>query len=322
MFCLGIESTAHTFGIGIITDKGKILANERDIFRPERGGIKPIDAAKHHEKLCGTILENALKKAKIGLHDIDLIAYSAGPGMAPCLKVGLQFAKKLSSQIKKPVIGVNHCMAHVEIGKLTTDANDPITLYVSGGNSQVTGYLKGHYRVFGETLDIAIGNAIDKFGRALGLPFPAGTEIEKLAVGGKYVPLPYTVKGMDFSFTGLVTDAERKYKTGKFSVQDLCFSFQETAFAMLAEVSERVLAHTEKEELLVTGGVAANKRLSEMLKIMCEERGAKFFAVPKELAGDCGANIAWTGILVYKNMKKQTLPELDIYPRWRLDEKI
>ena len=317
MLSLGIESTAHTFGVGIIDDNGEVLANERDIFRPEAGGIKPIDAAKHHERLSDSILTNALQKAKVTLKDIDLIAYSAGPGMAPCLKAGLNFAKKLSAENNKPVIGVNHCMAHVEIGKMATGAKDPITLYVSGGNSQVTGYLKGHYRVFGETLDIAIGNAIDKFGRAVGLRFPAGPELESLAKKGKYVPLPYVVKGMDFSFTGLVTDVERKYETGKHSLEDLCFSFQETAFAMLAEVSERVLAHTEKDELLVTGGVAANKRLSEMLQIMCDERSAKFFACPRELAGDNGTMIAWLGILEFKKGVKR---ELDIFPRWRIDE--
>ncbi|VVB59896.1 tRNA N6-adenosine threonylcarbamoyltransferase [uncultured archaeon] len=198
-----------------------------------------------------------------------------------------------------------------------TNAIDPLVLYVSGGNSQIIGYLGGKYRVFGETLDIAIGNAIDKFARETGIPFPGGPEVEQLAVGGKYVPLPYTVKGMDFSFSGLSTEVVRRFKSGKFELKDLCFSFQETAFAMLAEVSERALAHTEKNTLLLTGGVAANKRLSEMLGIMCEDRGVEFSAVPREFAGDCGANIAWTGILESKRKIKR---QIDIFPKWRIDE--
>ncbi len=318
MICIGIESTAHTFGVGIMNDKGKVYANARDIYKPEAGGIHPSKARDHHRAVAETILQKALDEAKLKLSDIDIIAYSAGPGIAPCLSVGLDFAKKLAEKVNKPLIPVNHCLAHVEIGKLMTGAEDPLVLYVSGGNSQIIGFLGGKYRVFGETLDIAIGNAIDKFARDVGIPFPGGPEVEKLAVGGKYIPLPYTAKGMDFSFSGLCTDVVRKFESKKFDLKDLCFSFQETAFAMLTEVSERALAHTEKNELLLTGGVAANKRLSEMLGIMCEDRGVKFSVVPREFAGDCGANIAWTGILVYK--KGQKLPEPDIYPRWRIDE--
>ena len=319
MISLGIESTAHTFGIGIIDEKGKVYANTRDIYRPEAGGIHPSVARDHHKTVSETILQKALDEAKLKLSDIDIIAYSAGPGIAPCLAVGFEFAKKLSEKIKKTLVPVNHCLAHVEIGKLMTGARDPLVLYVSGGNSQIIGFAGGKYRVFGETLDIAIGNAVDKFARETGIPFPGGPEVEKLAVGGKYIPLPYTVKGMDFSFSGLCTDVVRKFKSGKFELKDLCFSFQETAFAMLTEVSERALAHTEKNTLLLTGGVAANKRLSEMLAIMCKNRGAEFFAVPREFAGDCGANIAWTGILEYR-LKKKT-PE-DIFPKWRIDESI
>jgi universal protein Kae1 len=318
MICLGIEGTAHTFAMGIIDDKGKILADVRSIYKPKKGGINPWEAAEHHKKLAEELIKKGLKQSKLEIKDIDIIAFSQGPGLPPCLRVAKDTAKELSMKNKKPLIGINHCTAHIEVGKLMTKARDPIILYVSGGNSQVIGYSSGKYRIFGETLDIAIGNAIDKFARAINLNHPGGPKIEKLAKNGKYTELPYIVKGMDFSFSGLVTDLTRRYKSKEYKVEDLCFSFQETAFSMLTEVVERALAHTEKSEVLLTGGVAANKRLTEMLNIMCKERNAKFYVVPMEWTGDQGLMIAWNGILAYK--KGQKLKDFDIKPKWRTDE--
>lgn len=315
MICLGIEGTAHTFSIGIINDKGNILADVSSIYKPKKGGINPWEAAEHHKKVAEKTIEKALKEAKV---EIDVIAFSQGPGLPPCLRVAKDTAKALSRKLKKPIIGINHCIAHIEIGKLMTKARDPIILYVSGGNSQVIGYSSGKYRIFGETLDIAIGNAIDKFSRSLNLDHPGGPKIEKLAREGNYIELPYIVKGMDFSFSGLVTDLIRRYNSKKYKTEDLCFSFQETAFSMLTEVTERALAHTEKNEVLLTGGVAANERLKEMLDIMCKERNAKFYVVPKEWSGDQGIMIAWNGILSHK--RGQKLKDSDIKQKWRTDE--
>ena len=318
MICLGIESTAHTFGIGIVSDKGKILSNVWDMYRPPSGwGIEPIKARKHHEEVKDNILERALTEAKIELKDIDLIAFSQGAGLAPCLYVGLNFSKELSKRIKKPLIGVNHQIAHVEIGKLCTGVKDPVTLYVSGANTQVLAFVEGRYRCFGETMDVGIGNALDKFGREAGLGFPAGPKIEALARSGKYLELPYVVKGMDLSFSGIITEVLTRRKKGE-SMENLCFSLQETLFAMLTEVTERAMAHTGKAELLLTGGVAANSRLQEMLGIMCRERGALFHSVPREFAGDCGANIAWLGILSHK--AKMRTKKMVILPRQRTDD--
>lgn len=318
MISLGIESTAHTFSIGIAENE-KILANEKSMYKPKEGwGMHPIEVRKHHENVKDDVLKSALEKAKINLSDIDLLSYSAGPGLPPCLKVGLEFVKKLAAETKKPVIEVNHCIGHMEIGKLFTKAEDPVMLYVSGGNTQVIGYSGGRYRVFGETQDIPAGNAIDVFMREAGMGFPGGPLMEKLALKSRnYIELPYVVKGMDLSFSGILTAAAKKLKTEK--LEDLCFSFQETCFAMLVEVTERALSHTGKNELLLVGGVAANKRLSEMCGIMCSERSAKFYPVPMEYAGDCGANIAWTGLLQYKNGQKAAA-EADIYPKWRTDD--
>jgi universal protein Kae1 len=316
MNCLGIESTAHTFGIGIAHSSGRILANLWDTYRPPLGwGIKPIDAAEHHVRVRKEVLEKALKEAELSLKEIDLIAFSQGPGLPPCLHKGLEFAKELARK-ERPLVGVNHCISHIEIGRLTCMQKDPVVLYTSGANTQILSYVEGRYRCFGETMDIGIGNALDKFGRDIGLEFPAGPRIESLASGGAYQELPYTVKGMDLSFSGIVTEAVRRVRQGQ-SRKDICFSLQETLFAMLTEVTERALAHTKKQEVLLTGGVAANKRLQEMLEIMCQERGGRFAVVPKELAGDQGAMIAWTGLLMHRARMK-TKPE--ILPRQRTDD--
>ena len=332
MLSLGLEGTAHTLGISVVEDSGKVLSNPRDIYKPKNGwGIIPMDCAKHHEDVSSGILKKALEDSKVKMEDIDIISYSRGPGLPPCLNKVLNLAKKLSLEYKKPLIGVNHCVAHIEIGRMTTNFQNPVVLYVSGGNTQVISLVEKYYRIFGECMDIGVGNALDKFARETGLGFPGGPAIEKMAGGGwssgqsrpspgKFIELPYVVKGMDLSFSGIVTDAIKKYKNGN-RLEDICFSLQETLFAMLTEVTERALAHTGKDQVLLTGGVAANKRLQGMLDIMCKERNSKFAVVPKEYSGDCGANIGWTGIVQYKSGDNGLTPEkADINPVWRTDE--
>jgi len=317
MKCLGIESTAHTFGIAVVTDTGEILSNEKDVFTTETGGMIPNEVAEHHRKVGDIVLKNALDKAKLTLNEIELISYSRGPGLSPSLIVGRNFAKKIADENKIPLIGVDHCVAHLTIGNLTTGAKDPVYMYVSGVNTQVIALAGGKFRIFGETLDVGLGNALDKFGREAELGFPAGPKIEEIAKQGKYIELPYAVKGMDVSFGGLITKTKQLLAKG-IPVEDICFSFQETCFAMLAEVCERAMAHCEKNELLLIGGVAANKRLIEMLEKMCSEREAKFFAVPLQYAGDQAAMIAWQGILENKAGRKDTI--FEIYPYERIDE--
>lgn len=316
MICLGIESTAHTFGVGIIDDKGTILADAKDSYTTAEGGMVPSDVAQHHERVADRVIKQALADAKLELKDIDVIAFAHGPGIAPCLLVGLNHAKKLAKQHNAKLVGVNHCVAHLTIGDLLCKSKDPVYLYVSGVNTQVIARAGNYFRIFGETVDIGLGNAFDKFGRIAGLGFPAGPKIERLAKKGKYVELPYAVKGMDVSFAGMITKAERLLE--ETPVEDVCFSLQETAFAMIAEVAERAMAHCEKDELVLIGGVAANKRLVEMLGIMCRERSANFCAVPIEYAGDQGVMIAWQGFL----QKNQAVSreDADIKPYERTDD--
>src|SRR3989344_5823699 len=319
MICLGIEGTAHTFGVAIVDENKNILADLRDGYTNEKGGIIPQDAAKHHHNVADKLINDALKQAKITFRDIDLISFSRSPGLAPCLLVVKEKAKYLALEHKKNVIGVNHCIAHLSSGLFWTKTRDPIYIFTSGANTQIIALEGNRFRIFGETLDIGLGNALDKFGRGIGLGFPSGPKIEELSEKGKYIQLPYTVKGMDLAFSGIVTEAINKHKKGA-SKEDLCYSMQETCFAMLAEVVERALAHTQKRECVVIGGVAANRRLLEMLNIMCNERKARFFAVPLKYAGDNAVNIAWQGILEFKRGRKNEIKTLDINPNERVDD--
>ncbi|MBN2421448.1 bifunctional N(6)-L-threonylcarbamoyladenine synthase/serine/threonine protein kinase [Candidatus Woesearchaeota archaeon] len=314
MICLGIESTAHTFGIGIVKDKA-ILANEKDSFTTTSGGMIPNEVAEHHKKVANSILNQALAKAKIKIENVDVIAFSQGPGLDPALLVGRDFALKLSKN--KPLIGINHCVAHLEIGQLT-GAKDPVLLYASGANTQIIAYEAGKYRIFGETLDQGIGNVLDSFARHIGLGFPGGPKIAELAKNGKkLIELPYNVKGMDVNFGGILTKCKQLYDRKQETKEDICFSLQETVFAMLVEVAERAMAHTNKKELLLGGGVACNKRLQEMCKIMCKERNAKFFIPENQYLVDQGAMIAYLGLIEYKAKVKTTT---EIKPHWRTDQ--
>jgi N6-L-threonylcarbamoyladenine synthase/protein kinase Bud32 len=324
-YCLGLESTADDFSVGILSFKGKVLANEISAFMPETGGIHPREAARHHAQVAGKVLAEAIKKARIKPHQIKIVAFSQGPGLGPCLRTGATAARALASYLQVPLVGVNHCVAHIEIGKLVTGAKDPLTLYVSGGNTIVAAFEAGKYRVFGETLDIAVGNCLDVFAREAGLRqkpgVPFGAQVEKLAAKGKnFVPLPYSVKGMDLSFSGLLTAAKELLQSKRHRLEDLCYSLQEVAFSMLTEVTERALAHTEKPELLLTGGVAANKRLQSMLETIAKEHNARFCVVPKQYALDNGAMIAWTGVLAYRHGISTPLEKSFVKLKWRLDE--
>ncbi len=319
LISLGIEGTAEKTGVGIVDSDGNILAMAGKQLFPEEGGIHPRIAAEHHAEWIPKLIPQAIEESGLSYHDIDLISFSQGPGLGPALRIVATSARTLALSLKKPIIGVNHCIGHVEVGKLDTGAVNPVSLYVSGGNSQVIAYESGRYRIFGETLDIAIGNCLDHFGRETGLGHPGGPVIEKLAKEGSYIDLPYSVKGMDFSFSGLLSAALREAERGT-KMEDICFSLQETAFSMLVEVTERALSHTQKDEVMLCGGVSANSRLREMLKTMSEEHGAKFYMPEMKLCGDNGVMIAWLGLLMCNEFGPMDLADTGIIQRFRTDE--
>lgn len=321
MLGLGIESTAHTFSCAVIEKngkKGKILSDVKKIFRPKDGeGIHPREASRHHIENCSNVLTDCLNESKITIKDLDLVSYAAGPGLGPCLRVGAVVARSLSSFYNIPIYPVNHAIGHIELGKLLTGATTPLVLLVSGGHTMLLSFLNKQWRVFGETLDITLGQLLDQFGRSIGFASPCGKNIEELASeSSNYVTLPYSVKGNDVSFSGLLSATKPIAKKSK---SDACYSLQETAFAMISETVERALSFTRKKELMIVGGVAANKRLSEMLQDVCRRHGCKFYVVPLRYAGDCGSQICWTGILESQVKKGASLKDTFVTQSWRLD---
>jgi N6-L-threonylcarbamoyladenine synthase/protein kinase Bud32 len=307
---LGIEGTAWNLSAALFdTD---LIALHSKPYQPPHGGIHPREAAQAHATEMKGVVSRVITDPSL----VTGIAFSQGPGLGPCLRTVATAARSLALALGVPLVGVNHCVAHVEIGRFATGCEDPIVLYASGANTQVIGYLNRRYRIFGETLDIGIGNALDKFARSKDLPHPGGPKIEKLAREGRYINLPYTVKGMDLAFSGLVSAARENHSR----LEDVCFSLQETAFAMCVEVTERALAHTGKDEVLLVGGVGVNGRLQEMLATMCEERGASFHVPPRKYLGDNGAMIAYTGKIMLESGYQLDLPDSQVNPSFRSDQ--
>lgn len=324
--CLGIESTAHTFGVGIIDSNGKILANAKRQFtvKDKAQGLKPFDVSLHHYDCAIEVLKEALEESNLKIKDIDIISFSKGPGLSPCLSVSATLARSLSIKYKKPIIGVNHCVSHIEIGKTILKCKDPLVIYTSGANTQIIAKDNGYYKILGETIDIGIGNLFDSFARDIGYGFPGGPILDKVYIDNKnrtYIDLPYSVKGMDLAFSGLLTAARRKIKTEK--KEDLVYSFMHTAYAMLLEVTDRALSYTKKKEVMVIGGVAASKALTEMLELFSEQNNITLYVPPAIVCLDNGVLIADLGLkhflYTYKR-KGQTLKETMIDPKFRTDQ--
>ena len=319
MITLGIEGTAHTMSVGIVDSEAHVLSNIIDLFRPPQGGLHPREAANHHADAVAKTIVEAVETAGISLKDVDLVSFSMGPGLGPCLRVAGTAARSLSCALGVPIIGVNHCIAHIEIGNALTGCTDPCLLYASGGNTQIIAYSDQRYRIFGETQDVGIGNMLDKLGRDLGLGYYAGPTIEKMALDGdKLLDLPYSVKGMDISFSGILTAAVA-YRDKGCRIEDICYSVQETTFSMLTEVTERAMAHIGKDEVLLGGGVAQNTRLREMVAEMAKERGAKMFVPERQFCRDNGAMIAWLGNIMYQSGVRMDIDESEVMQRYRTD---
>jgi len=318
MIVFGLEGTAWNLSAALVDERG-VLWEKSATYVPARGGIHPREASQHHAEHMARTVGDVLARAREQDLKIDAVAFSQGPGLGPCLRTVATAARVLSLRMGIPLVGVNHCVAHIEVGKWQSGAHDPAVIYVSGANSQVLALRQGRYRIFGETLDISIGNAIDKFARSVGLPHPGGPRVEEMARSARrYIPLPYTVKGMDLSFSGLSTAATEAAK--RYDLPDVCYSLQETAFAMLVEVTERAMAHAGKKEAMLVGGVGANKRLGEMLSIMCQERGARFYLPQRKFMGDNGSMIAYTGLIMLKSGNTTSLESSKVKPGYRTDD--
>lgn len=367
LLCLGIEGSANKLGAGIISHAPPadgpsgsatkratvvtVLSNVRHTYiTPPGEGFLPSDTARHHREWVVRVLEEAVRKAGVRMGDLDVIAFTQGPGMGGPLQVGALVARTLSLLHGIPLVGVNHCVGHIEMGRQITSSTNPIVLYVSGGNTQVIAYSQQRYRIFGETLDIAIGNCLDRFARVVGLPNDPspGYNIEREARHGKRLwPLPYGTKGMDVTLAGMLTSVESYTKDKRFRPyppgykvgsgpadeaqvdgeaegevilpQDLCFSLQEHAFAMLVEITERAMAHVGSKDVLIVGGVGCNLRLQEMMAIMASERGGNVFATDQSFCIDNGIMIAQAGLLAYRMGQVTPIEATGVTQRFRTD---
>jgi N6-L-threonylcarbamoyladenine synthase/protein kinase Bud32 len=316
MRVLGVEGTAWCASAAVHDTATDQTFIESDAYEPESGGIHPREAAEHMGDAIPRVIETALAHAD---GDIDAVAFSQGPGLGPCLRVAGTAARALAGTLDVPLVGVNHMVAHLEIGRHEANFDSPVCLNASGANAHLLGFHDGRYRVLGETMDTGVGNAIDKFTRHLGWSHPGGPKVEAAAKDGEYVDLPYVVKGMDFSFSGLMSAAKDTVDGGA-AVENVCFSLQEHVFAMLTEVSERALSLTGSDELVLGGGVGQNDRLREMLAAMCEQRGAEFYAPEPRFLRDNAGMIAVLGAEMAAAGDTIEIADSAIDPNFRPDE--
>ena len=319
-YILGVESTAHTFSVSVVSSDGRILSNTKSVYVPPEGsGIHPFEASQSHLAAAPKVITDALETSGVTMGDLSAIAYAMGPGLGPCLRVGGVVARTLASSLGVPLVPVNHAVGHIELGCLLTGSKDPVVLLVSGGHTMILAYSARRWRVLGESLDLTLGQLLDQFGRHKGFASPCGRAIEEAAArSSRYLRLPYTVKGNDVSFSGLLTASKVLLDSGN-SFSDVSYSVQETAFAMVTEVTERALAFTGKSEVMIVGGVAANRRLSGMMSDMAARHAAAVTMTPLEYSGDCGAQIAWTGWLAHSCGIEVPVAESKVLQSWRLD---
>ncbi|WP_144906486.1 bifunctional N(6)-L-threonylcarbamoyladenine synthase/serine/threonine protein kinase [Halobellus captivus] len=331
MRIVGIEGTAWAASAALYDTETDEVVIESDPYEPESGGIHPREAAEHMgvavPEVVSTILDHAAATADDvdgALEDgndldIDAIAFSRGPGLGPCLRIVGTAARSLSQTLSVPLVGVNHMVAHLEIGRHRSGFDSPVCLNASGANAHLLGYHNGRYRILGETMDTGVGNAIDKFTRHLGWSHPGGPKVERRAREGAYHDLPYVVKGMDFSFSGIMSAAKDAVDDG-VPVEDVCAGLQETIFAMLTEVAERALSLTGTDELVLGGGVGQNARLRAMLESMCEQRGAAFYAPEPRFLRDNAGMIAVLGAKMYAAGDTIDVADSSIDPNFRPDQ--
>jgi N6-L-threonylcarbamoyladenine synthase/protein kinase Bud32 len=330
---LGIEGTAWAASAAVFETEtfdpeADHVFIESDPYQPESGGIHPREAAEHMGEAIPRVVEAALTHARERADaageassgaPVDAVAFSRGPGLGPCLRIVGTAARSLAGTLDVPLVGVNHMVAHLEVGRYESGFESPVCLNASGANAHLLGYHNGRYRVLGETMDTGVGNAIDKFTRHVGWTHPGGPKVEAAAKDGEYVELPYVVKGMDFSFSGIMSAAKDLYDGGE-PVENVCAGLQETIFAMLAEVAERALSLTGTDELVLGGGVGQNERLREMLAGMCEARGARFHAPEPRFLRDNAGMIAILGARMYEAGDVVDVADSAVDPDFRPDQ--
>jgi N6-L-threonylcarbamoyladenine synthase len=334
MKILGIETSCDETAASIVTDKREILSNV--IFSQidehnKYGGVVPELASRSHLSHISQVVGSAIDQANIALNDIDAIAVTAGPGLVGGLLVGVMFAKGLSFAINKPLLAINHLEGHALTSRLTSDVKFPyLMLLVSGGHCQILLVEQvGKYQRLGGTLDDAVGEAFDKVAKMLGLGYPGGPVVEKLAREGNEFSYQFPIamkgrQGCDFSFSGLKTSVRqaisKEILTPKI-IADICASFQRTVADILLDRLRNMAcssASTNVKQLVIAGGVAANQYLLEKISNIMLEYGIETISPPIKLCTDNGAMIAWAGV---ERFRLGLIDDLNISPkpRWPLD---
>ncbi|MBP6917452.1 MAG: tRNA (adenosine(37)-N6)-threonylcarbamoyltransferase complex transferase subunit TsaD [Legionellaceae bacterium] len=333
MRVLGIESSCDETGIALYcSERGLVsqaLFSQITMHRPY-GGVVPELASRDHIKRLIPLLDTVLENAKLTLQDLDAIAYTAGPGLIGALLTGACFAKALALGLNIPSLAVHHLEAHLLAAKLAMPTLEfPfIALLVSGGHTQLLeAQALGHYRLLGDTLDDAVGEAFDKTAKTLGLPYPGGAYLAELATESdatSFPPFPRPMldrPGLDFSFSGLKTHALNawlKSKQDHAAKVGIAQAFQAAVVDTLVKKCQRALQASSIKKLVVAGGVSANQVLRTQLQAMVADLDSEVYFPALEYCTDNGAMIAYTGWLHLMNGKQDTSLAIDVHARWPL----
>ncbi|MFQ9297533.1 MAG: tRNA (adenosine(37)-N6)-threonylcarbamoyltransferase complex transferase subunit TsaD [Clostridia bacterium] len=323
---LGIESSCDETSVAVIKNGREILSNIIDTQIPiheKYGGVVPEIASRNHIEAISRVTKLALKEANVEFKDIDAITPTYGPGLVGALLVGVSYAKALSYAINKPLVGVNHIQGHIAANYLTYKELKPpfLCLLVSGGNTQIV-YVRDYteFEVLGKTRDDAIGEAFDKVARVVGLDYPGGPKVDKLAkTGTPNIKLPKThfENSLDFSFSGIKTAVINiNHNTKDINKADLCASFEKTVTEVLIENVRKAIEQTGMKSLAIAGGVSANSYIrSEILKLQNDD--LKVYMPDLKLCTDNAAMIGSAGYYNFINGKRDEL-DLNAVPNLKL----
>ena len=328
---LGIESSCDETAVAIVKDD-QLLANivsTQIAVHTKYGGVMPEIASRLHAENISIVIKEALDTAQVKMEDVSAIAVTRGPGLIGALHVGIQAAKTLALLYDKPLIPVHHLAGHIYANEFVKPLVFPLlAIVVSGGNTELV-LMKDHlnFEIIGETKDDAIGECYDKVARVMGLPYPGGIPIDKLAKTGKHtykLPQPLHDKSYDFSYSGLKTsiinmahNMEQKGET--INVPDLCCSFQETAIGMILEKSLRAVKEFKVKQVVLAGGVSANSYLREQIQERLKGTGIDVVIPPMWCCTDNAAMIAKLGSRLYDEKLFAPL-SISVDPSWKIDD--
>jgi N6-L-threonylcarbamoyladenine synthase len=328
---LGIESSCDETAAALVTEDRRILAQaiaSQDDRHAPYGGVVPEIAARAHAERLTPLIQRVLDQAQVPLREVDAVAATAGPGLIGGVMVGLVTAKALAMASDKPLLAINHLEGHALSPRLADAelAFPYALLLVSGGHCQLLA-VEGvaRYRRFATTIDDALGEAFDKTAKILGLGFPGGPAVERIAAGGdrRAVPLPRPLLGSaepHFSFAGLKSAVLRAQESGQYAAADIAASFQQAAIDCILDRTGRALERMDEvDALVVAGGVAANASVRAALEGLAASRGLRFVAPPQALCTDNAAMIAWAGLERLAAGLPDDPLDVSARPRWPLD---